>query len=318
MARRRQTWRASPVTLALVVAFLAVSVIAIPLLAYVIYRREHGSLLPGILIALTVLVVLYAWRFGLHPRIVADDGGVSVVNPFRRVGFDWDEVRVVFPGENGLVVASPRVRAEAWCVQKSNTAIRRGRHTRADVIAADLLGLMDSHDPDATEAADGSRVRRARPDEVRRLEQMERAASEAALAHIFPPEDYPYPTEEITRRWRRLLRHPEVKVRVLEADQEPVGYLAYDDERVRHLGVAPQHVERGWGSRLLDYACDDIFGNGAKEATLWILADNKRGREFFRSQGWEETDQRRECEFPPYPDELRMIRRNPAAPRRSR
>ena len=108
MARRRQTWRAAPLTLAIVITFGVVSVVVIPVLAYLIYQRTHGYVLPAVLLVLTVAVVLYAWRFGLHPRIVADERGVRVVNPFRRARFDWEEITVVFPGENGLVIASPR------------------------------------------------------------------------------------------------------------------------------------------------------------------------------------------------------------------
>ncbi len=318
MARRRRTWRAAPLTLTFVLVFLAVSIVVIPVLAFLIYQRLHSQVIPAALLALTVVVVLYGWRFGLHPRIVADERGLSVVNPFRRNRFDWEDVSVIFPGENGLVIASPRVRAEAWCVQKSNTATRRGRHTRSDAVAAELLRLADAHEAGGEGSDDGTRIRRARPDEVRRLARMEKAASEAEFAHIFPPEDYPYPSEEIARRWRRLLRHPRVQVRVLDVDDAPVGYLAYDEERVRHIGIVPQQSGRGYGSRLLEYACDEIFAAGIGEATLWVLEDSARVREFFRGRGWSETEERRECEFPPYPAEMRMVRRNPSAPRRSR
>lgn len=317
MARRRQTWRASPLTLAIVLVFLLVCVVVIPLMAYVIYQRQHSYLLPAVLLGITVAVVWYVWRFGLHPKIVADDAGVTVVNPIRRTHFDLDEVSVVFPGENGLVIASPDTRAEAWCVQKSVTASRRGRHTRADAVAAALLAVLDARDGAGEPSDDGARVRRARPDEVRRLARMERSASEAALGHIFPPEDYPYPIEEIARRWRRLLRHPRVQVRILEVDDAPIGYLAYDAERIRHLGVLPQQSGRGYGSLLLQYACDEIFAVGTAESTLWVLVDNTEARDFYRKRGWTETEERRECEFPPYPDELRMVRRNPSRPRRS-
>src|SRR4051812_37458668 len=115
----RQVWRIAPLTLGIVVVFMLVSLVVIPTLAYLIYDHERTPWIPAMLIALTVLVLLYAWRFGLHPRIRADDRGVSVINPFRRTTFEWDDITVVVPGENGLVVASPTRRAEAWCVQKS-------------------------------------------------------------------------------------------------------------------------------------------------------------------------------------------------------
>ena len=38
---------------------------------------------------------------------------------------------------------------------------------------------------------------------------------------------------------------------MLEVFDAPAGYLAYDEERVRHLGVVPQQSGQGYGSRLL-------------------------------------------------------------------
>jgi ribosomal protein S18 acetylase RimI-like enzyme len=114
------------------------------------------------------------------------------------------------------------------------------------------------------------------------------------------------------------MRNPEVEVRVLEVFGAPAGYLAYDDERVRHLGVVPQQSGQGYGSRLLEHACNEIFAGGAAQATLWVLVDNTRARDFYRDRDWVETDERRDCEFPPSPAELRMVRNNPAMPRRRR
>jgi GNAT superfamily N-acetyltransferase len=314
----RRVWRAAPLTLVLVITFAVLAGVSIPVLAYLIYAQLRSWPLPALLIGLTAISLLYAWRFGLHPRIRADAYGLLIINPFRRARFEWDDITVLRPGENGLIVASPEQSVEAWCVQKSNSATKRGRVTRADRVATQLLELADVADPGFTDGDRGIRLRRARHDEVRRLARMERAASEAQLGHIFPPEDYPYPIVEIARRWRRMLHDPRVRVRILEVNAVPVGYLAYDAVRVRHLGVTPEETRNGYGSALLEHACEEIFGRGAREAVLWILVDNAVAREFYRSRGWTETDGRRECEFPPYPQEMRMVRRNPAVPRHGR
>jgi ribosomal protein S18 acetylase RimI-like enzyme len=314
----RRVWRIAPATLALVVAFAVIAGVSIPVLAYLTYAQVHTWPLPALLLTLTVVSLLYAWRFGLYPRIQAGDRGLVIVNPFKRATFEWDEITVLRPGENGLIVASPDQTAEAWCVQKSNFATKRGRVTRADRIAVELLELADLADPGPADEAEGIRVRRARHDEVRRLARMERAASEAEFGHIFPPEDYPYPIVEIARRWRRLLHDGRVRVRIIDVFEAPVGFVAFDAERIRHLGVVPHQTRNGYGSVLLDHACDEIFGRGAREAVLWVLVDNTRAREFYRARGWSESAERRDCEFPPYPLEMRMTRKNPAAPRRSR
>ena len=105
---------------------------------------------------------------------------------------------------------------------------------------------------------------------------------------------------------------------MLELFDAPVGYVAFDADTVQHLGVVPHQTRRGYGSALLEFACLEIFSGGVPEASLWVLIDNETARAFYRSHGWTETDDRRTAEYPPYPEEIRMRTRNPAAPRRSR
>jgi ribosomal protein S18 acetylase RimI-like enzyme len=262
------------------------------------------------------LTLLYAWRFGLYPSLRATDTELVVHNPFRTVRFLWEDITLVTSGENGLVIGSEDLQAEAWCIQKSRSATRRGRRTRSDRVVAELLDLLEQHEPPPEDAELGLRIRRARPDESRLLTRMERAASEAELGHVFPPEQYPYPTAEVLQRWRRLLRDRQTRVSILEQAGEPVGFVAFGRDTVLHLGVVPELVRRGHGTALLDYAVDELFARGVASASLWVLTDNRTARSFYRARGFVETDERRACEFPPFPEELKMVRRNPAAPRR--
>ena len=314
----RRVWRAAPGTLAVVVVFVVAAATAVPALAYLVWTADGGWLVPTLLGTLSVVALGYAWRFGLHPRLRADARGVTVVNPFSTRRFDWEDVRVVSPGENGLVGASTEASAEAWCVQKSNFAARRGKLTRADRVTRELLDLLEEHDPPLEDEETGLRIRRARPDESRLLTRLERAASEEALSHLFPPEDHPYPVTAVTRRWRRLLRDPRVRIHVLEHADDPVGFVAFDADTVRHLGVLPDHTRRGYGSALAEFAVQEIFADGAPRAQLWVLVGNAGARAFYARSQWTETADRRDCEFPPAPPEMRLERRNPAAPRRGR
>ena len=317
-ANKPRVWRAAPATLTLVALFVLVAAVAVPVLAYLVWRDRGDWVIPSLLGGLTLLALVYAWRFGLHPRLRADERGLTVVNPFSTSRIDWDDVRVIAPGENGLVIASPDARAEAWCIQKSNSATRRGRLTRADRIASELFTLLEEHDPPLEDEETGLRIRRARPDESRVLTRLERAASEDALAHVFPPEEHPYPVAEVTRRWRRLLRDPQVRVHLLELGSDPVGLVAFDADTVRHLAVSPEHNRRGYGTALLEFASNEIFDGGAATANLWVLVANAGARAFYATQQWRETPDRRDCEFPPAPPEMRLERRNPTAPRRGR
>jgi GNAT superfamily N-acetyltransferase len=313
----RRVWRAGPMTLVLVAAFALAAGVAIPILAYLIYRNGGTLGLPALFVILTVLALFYAWRFGLHPRLQVTDQNVEIINPFRRYSFDWDDITVISPGENGLLIGTEDTAAEAWCVQKSNFASRRGRLTRADRIANQLLDIVELHDPPMEDEEAGSRIRRARPEESRLLTQLERAASEEALFHIFPPNQYPYPTTAVAWRWRQVLSDRLMHTYLLEVRDSPVGYVAFDGDTVRHLGVVLDHQRRGYGSALLEFACMEIYGGGAREAFCWVLAGNQAARAFYSARGWSETGERRNSEYPPHPESLQLTRKNPHAPRRS-
>jgi ribosomal protein S18 acetylase RimI-like enzyme len=313
----QRVWRAGPVTLVLVSAFALAAGVIIPVLAYLIYRNGSALWLPVLLISLTVLALLYAWRFGFHPQLRVTDQSVEIINPFRRHSFQWNDITVIAPGENGLLIGSEDDAAEAWCVQKSNFASQRGRLTRADRIANQLLDVVELYDPPFEIEETGVRIRRARPDESKLLTRLERAASEHALAHIFPPEQYPYPTASVTQRWRHLLTDRLMHAYLLVLSDAPVGYVAFDADTVHHLGVVPEQTRRGYGSALLEFACMEIYAGGAREAYCWVLTDNHVARAFYRALGWTETGERRNSEYPPHPQCLQLIRRNPHAPRRS-
>jgi len=315
----RRVWRAGRLSLVLVGLFAAAAGIVIPVLAYLVYRSEGSPWIPALLIALTVLALAYAWRFGLHPRLIASDAGVEVVNPLHRTRIDWDDITVVAPGENGLVIATEDRTTEAWCVQKSNRAAKRGEVTRADRIAHELLDIREEVvDPPLEDEQTGLRIRRARFDENRLLAALERGASELVLAYLFPPEKYPYPLAEVQKRWRRRLRDRRTRVYVLERQEEPVGYVAFGDGEIHHLGVLADRHRRGYGSALLEFASLELFAEGTPQVSLWVLSGNEVARAFYRAHGWTETEERRTAEYPPYPEEMKLVRRNPSAPRRSR
>ena len=308
--RSRRVWRAAPATLAAVVVFTVLAAGAVAGLAYLIYRREGSPWIPGALALLALLALLYAWRFGLHPRLVADDDGVHVRNPFSSRSFAWEDITLVAPGENGLVIGSDDGSAEAWCVQKSNSALRNGRFTRADAVAHELIDALELRDPPLEDRETGLRIRRARPDEARLLTRIERAASEEHLEHLFPPEEFPYPVREVTTRWRKLLHDPAARVFVLVPgdSDDALGYVAFAGGEVLHLGVVPHRTRLGYGSALLDFAVRQIHDGGETEGGLWVLEGNAGARAFYRRHGWTETGQRRECRYPPHPEELRMVK----------
>ena len=319
----RRVWRAAPATLAAVVVFTVLAAGAVATLAYLIYSRDGSPWIPGALAFLALLAVVYAWRFGLHPRLVADDDGVHVRNPFSSRTFAWSDVTLIAPGENGLVIGSDDGAVSAWCVQKSNASIASGRFTRADAVAHELIDALELRDPPLEDTATGLRIRRARPDEARLLTRLERAATEESLEHLFPPEEFPYPVREVTTRWRRLLHDPTARVFVLVhadddgGDEAELGLVAFSGAELLQLVVVPHRTRLGYGSALLEFAVRQIYDSGEPESGVWVLEGNAGARAFYRRHGWTETGQRRPYRHPPHPEELRMVKQVRRRPRRA-
>lgn len=55
---------------------------------------------------------------------------------------------------------------------------------------------------------------------------------------------------------------------------------------VRALYVAPERWRSGAGSALMTLAEQRLAADGFREAFLWVLRDNARGRRFYEAAGW--------------------------------
>jgi GNAT superfamily N-acetyltransferase len=130
--------------------------------------------------------------------------------------------------------------------------------------------------------------------DVDALTTLERDANLVALAHVFP--GVPFPVDEVRERWLTLLADPSVRVEVVGRAPRLDVYLAWDAERLRHLGVRPGL----WGRGLARAAVERAVG----VRRLWVLSDNTRARGCYQHLGWTPTGGRRLAEWPPYPEEL--------------
>ncbi|MPZ96413.1 MAG: GNAT family N-acetyltransferase [Propionibacteriales bacterium] len=153
-----------------------------------------------------------------------------------------------------------------------------------------------------------STIRRATSDEAGPLAEVERAATLVALAHVFPPDRFPYPDADVLARWRIVLEDPAVTVLVAERDGGLLGYAAYDDTWLRHLGVHPDHWGTGLADLLTDTALAGIAAGGTTIARLWVIADNHRARRFYERGGWLRGAETDTAEFPPHPAEVDYYR----------
>ncbi len=152
-------------------------------------------------------------------------------------------------------------------------------------------------------------------DDLGALRDLERAANLAALGHVFPPERYPFPDDDVLARWALVLDEPGVVVRVAEDDGGLVAVAAYDDSTLRHLAVRPDHWGDGLATTAIETALHAMDLRGSTIASLWCLEENHRARRLYEYLGWRATDDRREAPWPPHPIEMRYTRLIPQSDR---
>src|SRR3954469_10409015 len=97
-------------------------------------------------------------------------------------------------------------------------------------------------------------LRSARDDEVETLLAVQRAASVAAFADIYPPDRYPFPDDGVRDVWLEALADGDVEIYLAEVDGTPVGSVSVGGEFLRTLYVVPERWRGGIGSALHDHA----------------------------------------------------------------
>jgi GNAT superfamily N-acetyltransferase len=138
-------------------------------------------------------------------------------------------------------------------------------------------------------------IRRSGPDEAEVHFAIQRAASLAGLAHIYPPDEYPYPDEEIRERWGRVTG----AVLVYEHDGVPVGVALVQQCWLHGFYVLPEYWGTGVARELHEAAIAEQ--PDCAELKLWVLEDNLRARRFYEREGWRRNGEERVVEYPPHP-----------------
>ena len=157
------------------------------------------------------------------------------------------------------------------------------------------MGRSSRHvDPGSARGDRTLTIRSSGPAEAETLLTLQRAASLAGLAHIYPPEQYPYPDAAILERWRAFPG----RVVVAEEDGVPVGVAATDACWLHGFYVVPER----WGSGIADALHDAALeALECDEVKLWVLEENGRARRFYEKRGWVPNGETRVVEYPPHP-----------------
>ena len=138
-------------------------------------------------------------------------------------------------------------------------------------------------------------IRRSGPDEAETHFTIHREACLPALAHIFPPELYPFPDDEVRRRWREWTG----AVFVAERGGDVVGVAGVDSCWLHGFYVRPEWWGRGVADELHTAALDAM--PDCAELKLWVLEENHRARRFYEKRGWRQNGETRVVPYPPSP-----------------
>ena len=129
------------------------------------------------------------------------------------------------------------------------------------------------------------------------IAEIQKAASLAGLAHVYPPELYPYPDAAVLQRWIE-------SDDLIFVDEQERGFVAVKDEWLDGLYVRPEAWGSGVAAALHDRAIEAIRAAGHERARLWVLEENVRARRFYERRGWALDGTTRVVEFPPNPLDL--------------
>jgi RimJ/RimL family protein N-acetyltransferase len=132
-------------------------------------------------------------------------------------------------------------------------------------------------------------IRESGHDEAESHFHVQRAASLAALGHIYG--DEPYPDDAVLARWQAFPG----TVLVSERDGAIVGVAGIEGEWLHGFYVLPDWWETGVADELHEAAVE------LGVAQLWCLEDNRRARRFYDKHGWRLNGETRVVEFPPHP-----------------
>ena len=151
-------------------------------------------------------------------------------------------------------------------------------------------------------------IRHARPDDAETLFAVQRDACLVAFAHIFPPDRYPFPDEDVLANWRDVLAEHGTEVHVAEVDGEAVGVVSLGNGFLSTLYVVLSQQGTGVGTALHDLALERLRVHGNYVAKLWTLEENRSGRRYYEKRGWTLTDETRVVPFPPNPIDVQYAK----------
>jgi RimJ/RimL family protein N-acetyltransferase len=149
------------------------------------------------------------------------------------------------------------------------------------------------------------RMRPATLDDVLGILDVQQPGAVAALTHIFPQREHPFPREQLIRRWQEEVADPDTRVFVSTDDAGQInGFAAIGTAQLVHFGTAVD----SWGSGLAEDFHDAVLEElvrtappGTTQLRLRVFEQNHRARRFYERLGWTPTGSRTRSSFAPHP-----------------
>jgi len=137
-------------------------------------------------------------------------------------------------------------------------------------------------------------------DDLPALIDIQRAGAIVGLADVFPQDLYPFPSDVIAARWRTEINDPGIDTYVaLDDGGRLIGFAATTGSELLHFGTAIDTWGDGTATDLHDVVVGALRVCGGRP-TLFVFADNGRGRRFYEKHGWQPTGATTTGNFPPY------------------
>jgi GNAT superfamily N-acetyltransferase len=129
----------------------------------------------------------------------------------------------------------------------------------------------------------------------------------SAYRHILPPADLPTDPAPMRAHWisRFPAQQPAHRLLLAEADGALAGFSYFGPDTgapdagpgiamLNALHVRPAAVGTGVGRLLMIRTLEIMTADGVRTVRLWVLAENRRAREFYSKGGWEPDGTTRE------------------------
>ena len=146
----------------------------------------------------------------------------------------------------------------------------------------------------------GSLLREMTAADVPAVVTVQEPGAVLGLAEIFPQDLYPFPRDEVARRWWEEVASRDVDCFVVVVDDVIVGFAAIRDDELLHFGIAVERWGDGTARAAHDALLDLMRTRGVARAWLRVFSGNRRGRRFYDKLGWLPTDARSRSSFPPH------------------